>query len=162
MNTPNKMMIAVGAIALTATTLLAGCGGGSTEDVPAAESTPAASSPAVESAAAEVPAPESAAVESAASDATVTLTDGLVRPADVSDENWASFTEVYEKSNPLADLTPEQLASACEVEPGEATSGDAARAEETAQELGGSVEEWMGVYSALGDNIILIACTMVE
>jgi hypothetical protein len=108
-----------------------------------------------------VPAPESAAVESAASDATVTLTDGLVRPADVSDENWASFTEVYEKSNPLADLTPEQLASACERESGE-TSGDAARAEETAQELGGSVEEWMGVYSAIGENIILIACTMVE
>ena len=34
MKTLNKMMIAAGALALTTTTLLAGCGGSSTEAVP--------------------------------------------------------------------------------------------------------------------------------
>lgn len=111
MSRPNKMMITVGAIALTATTLLAGCGGSSND----------AAEPA----------------EPAASDATARVTDGLVKPADVSDENWAAVKEGFAKANGgLADLTPEQLAKWCEAESGQ-TEGDAARAEESAEELGG-------------------------
>ena len=82
MKAPNKMMIAVGALALTATTLLAGCGGSSTA------STAAASAPA-----AEVP---------------TSITEGMVKPADVSDENWLLLMESYEEA--VAEQTPEKFA----------------------------------------------------
>ena len=65
MNAPNKMMIAVGALALTATTLLAGCGSKSTEATPAAEP--------------------------AAAEAPTSVTDGMVKPAGVSDDQWTKL-----------------------------------------------------------------------
>ena len=105
MKTHNKMMIAVGALALTATTLLAGCGGSSTAST--AASSPAAESPAPSSAAPESPAPEPAAPEAPAS-----LIDGLVQPAGVSDDVWAAFTESVAGMDVVFDgemATPEKL-----------------------------------------------------
>ena len=135
MKAPNKMMIAVGALALTATTLLAGCGGSSTAST--------------------------AASEPAAADAPVSLIEGLVKPTDVSDENWAATTEGFASAEEaLADVTPEELASGCN----KPTSQEdvAAQAEASAQELGGSVEEWLAFYAALNKNLTLIGCSMVE
>ena len=134
MKAPNKMMIAVGALALTATTLLAGCGGSSTAST--------------------------AASEPAAADAPVSLIEGLVKPTDVSDENWAATTEGFASAEEaLADLTPEELASGCNKP---TSQDDAARAEASAQELGGSVEEWMTVWAALDSNLKVILCSMAE
>ena len=62
-------MIAAGALAVTAT-LLAGCGGKSSEVT--AASTPAAPEP-------------------TAADVPTSVTDGLVKPAGVSDEDWAGL-----------------------------------------------------------------------
>ena len=135
MKAPNKMMIAVGALALTATTLLAGCGGSSTAST--------------------------AASEPAAADAPVSLIEGLVKPTDVSDENWAATTEGFASAEEaLADLTPEELATGCN----KPTSQEdvAAQAEESAQELGGSVEEWMTVWAAMDSNLKVILCSMAE
>ena len=108
MKTHNKMMIAVGALALTATTLLAGCGGSSTAST--AASSPAAESPAPSSAAPESPAVESAAPESAAPEVPTSVTDGLVKPAGLSDEAWAGLEEVFsEIGEGLSSATQEEI-----------------------------------------------------
>ena len=136
MKAPNKMMIAVGALALTATTLLAGCGGSSTAST--------------------------AASEPAAADAPVSLIEGLVKPTDVSDENWAATTEGFTSAEEaLADLTPEELAAGCNKPTSQ--EDDAAQGEESAQLFGGgSVEEWMTVWAALDSNLKVILCSMAE
>ena len=160
MKTPNKMMIAAGALALTATTLLAGCGGSSTAST--AASSPAAESPAPSSAAAESPAPESAAPESAAPEVPTSVTDGLVKPADLSDEVWAGQKEVFsEISEALSSAPQEEIQQACD-DPTSLLDVDS-EAKEMADAAGaGTVEEWTAVFSGLVKNVRLLACTMVE
>ena len=150
MKTHNKMMIAVGALALTATTLLAGCGGSSTAST-------AASSPAAES-----PAVESAAPESAAPEVPTSVTDGLVKPAGLSDEAWAGLEEVFsEIGEGLSSATQEEIQKACD-DPTSLLDVDS-EAKEMADAAGaGTVEEWTAVYSGLVKNVRLLACTMVE
>ena len=131
MKAPNKMMIAVGALALTATTLLAGCGGSSTA------STAAASAPA-----AEVP---------------TSITEGMVKPADVSDEKWLLLMESFEEI--VGEMTPEAFAQGC-------AEGVVPVSEESVQKridtMGGTVEEWTAVLTKFGENFPLIACSMAE
>ena len=166
MKMPNKMMIAVGGLTLTATTLLAGCGGSSTASTAASE--PAASeSPAPSSAAPESPAPEPAAPEAPAS-----LIDGLVQPAGASDDGWATFTGSVAEMDVLFDGetgTPEEYSEMC--------SGDKdgleqaffrvddneKNAENLAAEYGsGSVEEWSAVIVKMMDNFQRMACSMAK
>ena len=160
MKTHNKMMIAVGALALTATTLLAGCGGSSTAST--AASSPAAESPAPSSAAPESPAVESAAPESAAPEVPTSVTDGLVKPAGLSDEAWAGLEEVFsEIGEGLSSATQEEIQRACD-DPTSLLDVDS-EAKEMADAAGaGTVEEWTAVYSGLVKNVRLLACTMVE
>ena len=160
MKTHNKMMIAVGALALTATTLLAGCGGSSTAST--AASSPAAESPAPSSAAPESPAVESAAPESAAPEVPTSVTDGLVKPAGLSDEAWAGLEEVFsEIGEGLSSATQEEIQKACD-DPTSLLDVDS-EAKEMADAAGaGTVEEWTAVYSGLVKNVRLLACTMVE
>lgn len=152
-------MIAAGALALAATTLLAGCGGKSSEVT--AASTPAAAEPAApESAAA-----ESAAPESAAADVPTSVTDGLVKPAGLSDEDWAgALTILAQLDGEFAGTTPEELAKACdEFGPSnkEAIAEQVASdAKDIAEAAGGSVEEWTVVYGRYYDNARIIGCSM--
>ena len=131
MKAPNKMMIAVGALALTATTLLAGCGGSSTA------STAAASAPA-----AEVP---------------TSVTEGMVKPADVSDENWLLWTESAEEV--VAEQTPETFAQACAEG---VVPASEEKVQKTIDQVGGTVEEWTVVTTKFNENFLLIACSMAE
>lgn len=136
MQARSKMAILVGALALTATTLLAGCGGGSSDSA------------------------EPAAAESAAVEAPASISDGLVKPEGVDDAAWAATLEGFDKArDSLADLTPEDLAKACDAGP---SDKNAARAEENANDMGGSVEEWVAVWEQVGVNISLMACSMAE
>jgi len=155
MRTPNKMMTAVGALALTATTLLAGCGGGSTEAVPAAESTPAASSPAVESAAAEVP---------------TSVLDGLVQPAGASDDSWAAMIEPMAgmddliKSAKPEDISDYSEMCAMDKEELRASIGldDPELIDSAVSNAGGTAEEWSAVFAKFEDNLQRIACSMAK
>ena len=136
MKAPNKMMIAVGALALTATTLLAGCGGSSDN------------------------AAEPAAAESAAVEAPGSSGEGLVQPASVSDETWAAYMEgTVAADQLLSNGSPEQLAATCEF--GNADSIDV-NAEKWAASGEGTLEEWTAVLTAFSDNYQLMACSMVE
>jgi len=166
MKVSRTTIAALGALALTATTLLAGCGSQSSEATGAAE--PAASeSSAPSSAAAEAPAPESAAVEAPAS-----VIDGLVQPAGVSDDVWATFKESVATIDLVFDGetgTPEEYAELC--------SGDKdmleqaifrvddneKNAEGLATEYGsGSVEDWSAVIAKMVDNVQRMACAMAQ
>ena len=131
MKMPNKMMIAVGAIALTATTLLTGCGSKSTEATPAAE-------------------PASAAVP-------MTITEGMVKPADVSDENWQLTLEGYEET--FAKLTPEQLAAGCNEDPAPASEE---RIQKLVDLMGGTAEEWATAMNRAAGNLVLLSCAAAE
>ena len=135
MKAPNKMMIAVGALALTATTLLAGCGGSSTEATPAAEP--------------------------AAAEAPASIYEGTVKPADISDAVWErvvmkSDEEFFQK---MATGTPEQLAKVCT--DGFTTADPVANAQ-TSLALGGTLEEWTQVWETVLPNMVLVACSMAE
>ena len=89
------------------------------------------------------------------------MADGLVKPADVSDENWAATTEGYTSMEEvLADLSPEELAEGCNMPTGQ--EDVAAQAEESAQRLGGSVEEWMTVWATVESNLKVFVCSMAE
>ena len=151
-------MITAGALALTAATLLAGCGGSSTTVTqPAAASSPAAESPAPSSVA-----PEPAAGEPAAAEVPTSFADGLVKPADVSDENWAATTEGYTSAEEaMADFSPEEFAYVCNLPP-TGQEDVAAQAEESAQRLGGSVEEWMTVWATFERNFYVLVCSRAE
>lgn len=145
MKTHNKMMIGVGALALIATTLLAGCGGSSTEAVPAAE--PAA----VESAAAEVP---------------TSVLDGLVQPAGVSDDDWAeAIKSLVPMDNGFKDAPPEDVSEFCgmDMETVRATMGldDSAVAVVVAA-YGGTEQEWSAVFAKWLDNAQRIACSLAK
>ena len=138
-------MIAAGALAVTAT-LLAGCGGKSSEVT--AASTPAAPEP-------------------TAADVPTSVTDGLVKPAGVSDEDWAgALTILAQMDGEFAGTTPEELAKACDdfgPSSKEAIAEQVASdAVEVAEAVGGSVEEWTDVYGRYYDNARIMACSMVE
>ena len=132
----SKMMVVVGALALTATTLLAGCGGSSSEATDAAEP---------------------AAVEAPA-----TAWEGTVKPADVSDEDWATgvTTSNDQYSQYLAGLTPERLAEVCEQ--GIASDEKLASDVQGSSALGGTVEEWTQAWETVYSNVSLMACSMTE
>ena len=135
MKAPNKMMFAVGALALTATTLLAGCGGSSTEATPAAEP--------------------------AAAEAPASIYEGTVKPADISDADWESIVmasdEVFFQK--MATGTPEQLAKVCADGVGDT---DPAASAQSSLATGGTLEEWMTVWAAMDSNLKVILCSMAE
>lgn len=134
MKAPNKMMIAVGALALTATTLLAGCGGSSSGATDAAE-------PAV----AEAPA---------------SIFEGTVKPADVTDEAWATAVAAGDDDffRNMGNATPEQLAKVC----ADGVTIDAAANVQTSLALGGTAEEWTQVWEKAFSNMVLVSCSMAE
>jgi len=134
---PSKMMVVMGALALTATTLLAGCGGSSSETTDAAEP---------------------AAVEAPA-----TAWEGTVKPADVADETWTTGVEKGDQqaSQFLAGLTPDELATACE-QGGWSAEKIASEAEASSMAAGGTVEEWTEVLQTVSSNLGLMACSMTE
>ena len=140
MKTLNKMMITVGALALTATTLLAGCGGSSTEATPAAEP-----------AAAEVP---------------TSVLDGLVQPAGVSDDVWAEFTKpLAAMDDAFKDATPDEVSEICAMDKEEIRASigfDDSQIATFASGLGGSVEEWSAAFTKYADNTQRIACSMAK
>ena len=140
MKAPNKMMIAVGALALTATTLLAGCGGSST-----------ASTPASASAAAEVP---------------TSVLDGVVQPASVSDDVWAEFTnQLAAMDEALKTVTPDEVSEICALGKEELRASigfDDSQLATFASGLGGSVEEWSAASAKYADNTQRIACSLAK
>jgi hypothetical protein len=162
MKVSRTMVIAAGALAVTATTLLAGCGGKSSEVT--AASTPAAP----ESAAAEPAAPEPAAAEPTAADVPTSVTDGLVKPPGVSDEDWTgTLTILAQMDDVFAGATPEEVAKVCDdfgpnnkETIAEQVASDAEQL--AAKGAGGSVEEWTVVVARYYDNTRLVACSMVE
>jgi len=160
MKTHNKMMIAMGAFALTATTLLAGCGGSSTASTPAAEPA-AASSPAAEPAAA-----ESAAASSPAAEVPTSVADGLVRPAGVSDDSWAEFTApLAHMDDAFKDVPPEDAAEFCARDKEEMRASYGVDDSDVAGYVaadGGTDEEWSAVFAKWLDNIQRIACSMAK
>ena len=135
MKTANNMIVAVGAFALAATTMLAGCGGSSTTAVTV--STP----PAVASPAAEVPA---------------SVLDGVVRPAESGDMMWPvlakNFVNAYDMT---ADLLPEQLSVYCGVDVASVATREEA---EFWAGGGGTVEEWQSALMKVSDNFYRLAC----
>ena len=136
MKAPNKMMIAVGALALTATTLLAGCGGSSTEATPAAEP--------------------------AAAEAPASIYEGTVKPADISDTDWESIVMASDEDflQKIANATPEQIAKSCADGAGDTDA--AAAAENSVASLGGTLEEWTQVWETVLANMQLVSCSMAE
>ena len=171
MKVSRTTIAALGALALTATTLLAGCGGQSSEATGAAE--PAASkSSAPSSAAPSSVAPEPPAAEPAAAEAPTSVIDGLIQPAGVSDDVWATFKESVATIDLVFDGetgTPEEYAELC--------SGDKdmleqaifrvddneKNAEGLAAEYGsGSVEDWSAVIAKMVDNFQRMACAMAQ
>ena len=161
MKVSRTMVIAAGALAVTATTLLAGCGGKSSEVT--AASTPAAP----ESAAAEPAAAEPAAPEPTAADVPTSVTDGLVKPPGVSGEDWTgTLTILAQMDDVFAGATPEEVAKVCDdfgpnnkETIAEQVASDAL---ELAQGAGGSVEEWTVVVARYYENARLVACSMAE
>ena len=139
MNGPNKMIVAVGALALTATTLLAGCGGGSTEATLAAEP---------------------AAAEPAAAEAPDSIFEGTVKPADISDGDWNSIVMVVDERNlqEMATATPELFATAC----ANGFGTDPAASAQDSLAYGGTLEEWTQVWETVFRNMVLMACSMAE
>jgi len=158
--------VALGALALTATTLLAGCGGSSTAST--AASAPAAS----EAAASEAPASEAPASEAAASQAPTSVVDGLVQPAGVSDDVWATFKESVATMDLVFDGetgTPEEYAEMCSEDKDMLEQAifrvedNEKNAEGLAAEYGsGSVEEWSAVIAKMVDNFQGMACSMAK
>jgi len=155
-------------LALTGTVVLAGCGGStSTATAPAESAAAAASTPAAaESAAAEPAAPEPAAPESAAADVPTSVTDGMVKPAGVSDEDWTGALTIFEQMDgEFAGSTPEELAKACE-DFGNSSNKEelaglvASDAKDLAEGAGGTVEEWTVITTRFYENLRVVACSM--
>jgi hypothetical protein len=140
MKTPNKMMTAVGALALTATTVLAGCGGSST-----------ASTAASASAAAEVP---------------TSVVDGLVKPAGVSDDVWVEYTnQLAAMDEVLKTVTPDEVSEICAMDKEEIRASigfDDSQIATFASGVGGSVEEWSAADAKYADNTQRIACSLAK
>ena len=157
MKVSRTMTIAVGAFALTATTLLAGCGGSSTASTPAAEPA-AASSPAAEPAAA-----ESAAAEVPAAEVPTSVADGLVQPAGVSDHDWAEFTQLDTLDEVLKTWTPDEVSEICAMDKEELRSAIGYDdSNNVLISLGGTDEEWSAAIAKIGDNFQRMACSMAK
>ena len=134
------MIVGVGALALAATTMLAGCGGSSTTAV-TVSTPPALESPAVASPAAELPA---------------SVLDGVVRPAGSGEMMWPVFEENFvEAYDMTADLLPEQLSVYCAVDLASAATWKEA---EFWAGGGGTVEEWQAALMKVSDNFYRLAC----
>ena len=131
MKAPNKMMIAVGALALTATTLLAGCGGSSNDSA-----------------------------DSAPAEAPTSIYEGTVKPADVTDDDWATAVTAGDDNffQNMENATPEQLAKVC----AEGATIDTAANVQTSLALGGTAEEWTQVWEKVISNMVLVSCSMAE
>ena len=163
MKAPSKMLVAAGALALTATTLLSGCGGSSTASTAASE--PAASKPSMSEApgTSEAPLPAPAASEASMFEVPVSLPDGLLKPAGVADDDWETFLKetVYPTATDLANATPKKLEEACEAVKANGANQVAASVEATLA-LGGTSEEWTQVYKTFFENFQLMACSTTE
>ena len=123
-------MITVGALAQTATTLLAGCGGSSNN-----------------------------AAEPAAAEAPASIYEGTVKPADVTDDDWATaLTPGDDDFQNMANETPEQLAKVC----AEGVTIDPAANVQQSLALGGTAEEWTEVWETVFSNMVLASCSMAE
>ena len=129
------MIVGVGAFALTATTLLAGCGGSSNEATPSAEP--------------------------AAAEAPASIYEGTVKPADISDADWESIVmasdEVFFQK--MATGTPEQLAKVCA---DGVRDTDPAAGAQSSLAAGGTLEEWTQVWETVLANMQLVSCSMAE
>lgn len=126
--------VAVMALAFASATLLAGCGGGSSE---AADPVP--------SAAGAVP---------------TSSVDGLVKPAGVDDDVWAVILDGFKETDRfLATASPEQVATACESLITDTIQSDAEKLGSSGQ---GSTQEWLAVYTKAADNFQAMACAMVK
>lgn len=140
MKVSRTMIVAVGALALTASTLLSGCGGSSTA------STAAASSPA-----AEVP---------------TSVVDGLVQPSGASDDGWAEVKKsLASMEEAFKDAPPEDVSEFCgmDVETLRAAMGlDDSTVAVVVAAYGGTEEEWSVVYAKWRDNTQRIACSMAQ
>ena len=134
------MTVAVGALALTATTLLTGCGSKSTTAV-TASTPPALESPAAASPEAELPA---------------SVLDGVVQPAGSGEMMWPVFEENFvEAYDMTADLLPEQLSVYCGVDVASVATREEA---EFWAGGGGTVEEWQAALMKVSDNFYRLAC----
>ncbi len=156
MKAPSKMTVAVGALALTAATLLAGCGGSSTASTAAS----AASEPAVS----EAPAASEAAVsEPAAAEVPATVWEGTVKPADVTDDGWATvqFALQYPTLADMANATPKELAEMCNAPKNELAVVIADMVKEFS-EGPGTAEEWTQVWETVFRNYQRMACSMAN
>ena len=150
-------MIAAGALPLTATILLAGCGGKSSEVT--AASTPAAP----ESVASEPAAAESPASESAASEVPASVVDGLVQPAGVSDVHWAEIKEQFGSlDDTFKDVPTKDLSEFCgmDIETVIANMGWNSLSGDLPARIGGSAEEWSAVMDQYANNAQHLACEM--
>ena len=157
MKTLNKMMIAAGALALTAATLLAGCGGSSTA------STPASASAAASSTAAEPAADEPAVASSPAAEVPTSVADGLVQPAGVSDHDWAEFTQLDTLDEVLKTWTPDEVSEICAMDKEELRSAIGYDdSNNVLISLGGTDEEWSAAIAKIGDNFQRMACSMAK
>ncbi len=134
MKAPNKMMIAVGALALTATTLLAGCGGSSSAST--------------------------AASEPAAAEAPASIFEGLVQPVGVPDEGWTAWQGSVADLEDVVSAaeSPEFLGKVCDE--GLVSDKLGELAEKAAAIDGTSVKEWTQVLTTLYENIRLQACSL--
>ena len=159
-------MVAAGALALTATTLLAGCGGSSTAPTaapaasePAVSDAPAASEVAVsEPAMSEAPVPEPAAA-----DVPATVWEGTVKPADVTADGWATvqYALQYPTLADMANATPKELAEMCNA-PKNELAVVIADIVKGFSEGPGTAAEWTQVLETVYRNYQLMACSMAN
>jgi len=134
------MIVGVGALALAATTMLAGCGGSSSTAV-TVSTPPALESPAVAAPAAALPA---------------SVLDGVVQPAGSGDMMWPLFEENFVDAYDMtADLLPEQLSVYCGIDVDSVAMREEA---EFWAAGGGTVEEWQSALMKVSDNFYRLAC----
>ena len=164
MKAPSKISLVMGALALTATALLAGGGGSSTASTAASEPAESEAPMSEPSAASEAPMSETpAASEAPMLEVPVSISDGLLKPAGVAQDDWE--TVFQEVANPLAtqiaNATPEELAEAWETGKKE-IAAQAADVVESYLPLGGTPEEWTVIWGTVFENIRLMACSAAE
>lgn len=160
------IMVVMGAFALTATTLLAGCGGSSTASTaaPAASEPAVSEAPAASEAAVSEPAMSEAPVpEPAPADVPATVWEGTVKPADVTADGWEIVQYSFQYST-LADMayaTPKDLAEICNAPKNEMALAIAEMVKASLA-AGGTSEEWTQVWETVDRNYQLMACSMAN
>lgn len=126
MNTRVNAAVVFGVLALTATTLIAGCGGSAT-----------------------------GTASSAAAQAPTSILDGLVKPADVSDDWWSKVTaQLVETEKAMTSGSTEDAATFC------ASTDDKIGnlPEEYAIGTEGTPDEWRQVLTVAFKNLQSMAC----